>query len=101
MIRGAVHRSLVRGSKILRILGYEVEKQASLAEKEKYSDSIGLDFGGTKKGYVWAFPKKDIISYGIGGPFYTAGSMKRYFRTYINGNGGSADRRTCWLSPYP
>ena len=47
----------------------------------------GLDFGGTKKGYVWAFPKKDVISYGIGGPFSTAVPMKRYFKTYMNGNG--------------
>jgi len=87
-IRGTVHRHLTYGSKILKILGYELEKKASQLEKEKYGDSVGLDFGGIKKGYVWAFPKKDIISYGIGGPFSSAVYMKRYFNQYLNRSGG-------------
>ncbi len=85
-IRGAVHRGLTSGEKILKILGYEAEKNADLSEYEKYDDVIGLDFGGTKRGYAWAFPKKNIISYGIGGPFSTAAAMKEYFKVYMNGN---------------
>lgn len=85
-IRGIVHRKLTSGSKILKILGYELEKQAGGAEIEKYDDAIGLDFGGTQKGYVWAFPKKNMISYGIGGPFSNAAAMKNYFKAYMNGN---------------
>jgi geranylgeranyl reductase family protein len=88
-IRGTVHRRLTKGCKIFKILGYETEKQASPQEKEKYNDAVGLDFGGTRKGYVWAFPKRDIISYGIGGPFSTAAPMKKYFEQYLNGSGGN------------
>jgi geranylgeranyl reductase family protein len=84
-IRGIVHRKLTSGSKILKILGYETEKRADGTESKKYDDVFGLDFGGTKKGYVWAFPKKDLISYGIGGPFSTAAAMKEYFKVYMNG----------------
>lgn len=90
-IRGAVHRNLTAGRKILKILGYEVEKKCGPSEMEKYRGHVGLDFGGTRKGYVWAFPKKDIISYGIGGPASTAVSMKKYFYDYLGSNGGSRD----------
>lgn len=87
-IRGAVHRKLTAGQKILKILGYEVEKRCGPSEMEKYRDLVGLDFGGTKKGYAWAFPKNDIISYGIGGPVNTARAMKKYFNDYLTSNGG-------------
>ena len=86
-IRGVVHRKLIAGRKILKILGYEVEKRCGQSEMEKYQDLVGLDFGGIKKGYVWAFPKNDIISYGIGGPVNTARSMKKYFNDYLESNG--------------
>lgn len=90
-IRGTVHRSLTAEQKILKILGYEIERRCGSSEMEKYRDLIGLDFGGTKKGYAWAFPKNDIISYGIGGPANTASAMKKYFNDYMGSNGGGRD----------
>ncbi|HAJ95207.1 MAG TPA: hypothetical protein DCP02_03135 [Actinobacteria bacterium] len=89
-IRGAIHRKLTAGRKILKILGYEVEKRCGSSEMEKYRDLVGLDFGGIRKGYVWAFPKNDMISYGIGGPVSAAGAMRKYFNEYL-GNNGSGD----------
>lgn len=88
-MRGAVHRTLTSGSNIFKILGYEAERKPDTAEKEKYDDAVGLDFGGTKKGYAWAFPKKMVISYGIGGPFSAASQMKRYFSTFLNNEGNA------------
>jgi len=84
-IRGAVHRLLTSGSSIMRILGYETERTSGPEEEKKYYDAAGLDFGGIKNGYVWAFPRKKIISYGIGAPFSTARAMKSYFHAYMNG----------------
>jgi len=91
-VRGTVHRRLTSGKKILRILGYETEKKGTGPEMKKYHDAAGLDFGGTRKGYVWAFPKKDVISFGIGGPFSSAAAMKKYFRLYMDSNGGRKDQ---------
>jgi flavin-dependent dehydrogenase len=77
----------------MKILGYEAERTADPEEEKKYFNAAGLDFGGIKNGYVWAFPRKKMISYGIGAPFSTARTMKSYFQTYMNGNsnGNMAD----------
>jgi geranylgeranyl reductase family protein len=92
-IRGLVHRRIRGKAGILRILGYELEKKCHPDEDLEIKKHIGLDFGGTKRGYLWAFPKKDSISYGIGGPVDTAIPMKKYFRQYLGkdkfGNNGS------------
>ncbi len=93
-IRGLVHRRIIGKASILKILGYELEKKCRPEEDREIMQHIGLDFGGTKRGYLWTFPKKDSISFGIGGPVDTAGPMKKYFRQYLgkdiignNGNG--------------
>jgi len=93
-IRGLVHRRIIGKASILKILGYELEKKCRPEEDREIMKHIVLDFGGTKRGYLWAFPKKDSISYGIGGPVDTAGHMKKYFKQYLgkdiignNGNG--------------
>ena len=95
-IRGLVHRRIIGKAGILRILGYELEKKSRPDEDQEKGKHIGLDFGGTRKGYLWAFPKKDSISYGIGGPVDTAVPMKKYFRQYLGkdifGNNGAGPR---------
>ena len=95
-IRGLVHHRVIGKAGILRILGYELEKKSRPDEDQEISKHIGLDFGGTRKGYLWAFPKKDSISYGIGGPVDTAVPMKKYFRQYLGkdifGNNGAGPR---------
>jgi geranylgeranyl reductase family protein len=88
-IRGTVHKNIVSGHKIKKILGYEVERLYSSNDKKKYGNTAGLDFGCVKMGYTWAFPKKDKISYGIGGPENMALSMKRYFTRFLYSNNGS------------
>ena len=42
-IRGTVHRLLTSGSSVMRILGYEAEKNADPEEEKKYFDSAALD----------------------------------------------------------
>ncbi len=82
-IRGLVHRKIVKNKNYKKILGYEVEVGFNDRENSPYDDCAGLDFGGTKRGYLWVFPKKDILSCGIGGPVSTAASMRRYLRQYL------------------
>jgi len=82
-IRGLVHRRVIGKARILRILGYEFEKKSGPGEDKEISKHISLDFGGTRRGYLWTFPKKNSISYGIGGPVDTAGPMKKYFGQYL------------------
>ena len=95
-IRGLVHHRIIGKAGILRILGYELEKKCRPDEDLEIRKHIGLDFGGTRKGYLWAFPKKDSISYGIGGPVNTAVPMKKYFRQYLGkdifGNNGTGPK---------
>lgn len=82
-IRGAVHRKLVKNKNYKKILGYEVETEFFNHEDSRYEDCAGLDFGGTKKGYLWVFPKNGSLSCGIGGPVNTAGAMRKYLRKYL------------------
>ena len=82
-IRGLVHRRVIGKARILRILGYEFEKKSGPGEDKEIRKHISLDFGGTRRGYLWTFPKKNSISYGIGGPVDTAGPMKKYFGQYL------------------
>jgi geranylgeranyl reductase family protein len=95
-IRGMVHHRIIDKAGILRILGYELEKKCRPGEDREIRKHIGLDFGGTRKGYLWTFPKKDSISYGIGGPVDTAVPMKKYFRRYLGkdifGNNGTGPK---------
>ncbi|MFC2145087.1 NAD(P)/FAD-dependent oxidoreductase [Actinomycetota bacterium] len=95
-IRGLVHRRIIGKAGILKILGYELEKKCRPDEDLEIRKHISLDFGGTRKGYLWAFPKKDSISYGIGGPVNTAIPMKKYFRQYLGkdifGNNGTGPK---------
>ncbi|MCK5567979.1 MAG: NAD(P)/FAD-dependent oxidoreductase, partial [Actinomycetia bacterium] len=78
-IRGLVHRRIIGRAAILKILGYELEKKSGPDEDREKKEHIGLDFGGSPKGYLWTFPRKDVISYGIGGPVGTARLMRKYF----------------------
>ena len=95
-IRGLVHQRITGKTAILKILGYELEKKSGPDDDRQIKEHIGLDFGGTRRGYLWAFPKKDIISYGIGGPVDTARSMRKYFRQYLGkdvfGNNGTGPK---------
>jgi len=103
--RGIVHRSLVKKGSFKRILSYLVEVDMVTVEKYaegvenrherkqkdfmiekgyKYSDYIRLDFNGVKKGYAWVFPKKEVLSCGIGVPINKAKTMKEYFRVFLS-----------------
>ncbi len=85
-IRGAVHRKIIKDKKYKKILGYEVETRFFDQENSQYEDCAGLDFGGTKKGYLWVFPKKGSLSCGIGGPVSNAGAMRKYLKHYLAEN---------------
>ena len=95
-IRGLVHRRIIGRAAILKILGYELEKKSGPDEDRQIKEHIGLDFGGTPKGYLWAFPREDVISYGIGGPVGTARLMRKYFGQYLGkdvfGNNGTGQK---------
>ncbi len=95
-VRGLVHRRITGKAAILKILGYELEKKSGPDEDRHIKEHIGLDFGGTPKGYLWAFPRRDVISYGIGGPVGTARSMRKYFGQYLGkdvfGNNGAGPK---------
>lgn len=86
--------------KIKKIIGYETEipvksyhnksetdyKQdekpsASLAKIEK--DSVVLDFGGTKPGYLWVFPKNQKVSAGMGGIPSRSKEIKKYLKDFL------------------
>jgi len=83
-IRGAVHRKIVSGSPVYKILGYDFELQPHLlTSKLDMDDSISIDFGGIKNGYAWIFPRNRSISVGIGGPIYEARSIKKYFSLFL------------------
>ncbi len=82
-IRGLVHRKVVSDKNYKKILGYEVEARFNVQKNSRYDDCVGLDYGGTKKGYLWVFPKKEVLSCGIGGPVSTAVSMRKYLRKYL------------------
>lgn len=85
-IRGLVHRKIVKDRNFRKILGYEVETRFDDKKNDVYDDCASLDFGGTKKGYLWVFPKRKILSCGIGGPVSTAVSMRKYLRQYLTAN---------------
>ncbi|MCJ7665746.1 MAG: NAD(P)/FAD-dependent oxidoreductase [Actinobacteria bacterium] len=95
-IRGLVHRRIIGKAEIIKILGYELEKKTGPDEDKETKEHIGLDFGGTGRGYMWVFPKRDAISYGIGGPVGKAVLMRKYIEEYfgkdVSGNNGNGPK---------
>ncbi len=92
-IRGLVHKKIVKGKNYKKILGYEVETRFFNHEDRRHDDCVGFDFGGTKKGYLWVFPKKDLISCGIGGPVSTASYMRKYLKQYLSVNAREGEKQ--------
>ena len=45
----------------------DVPEMATEAIEGTYGDLVELRYGFIKQGYAWAFPKRDHISFGIGG----------------------------------
>ena len=86
--------------KIRKIIGYEIEipvlgygkkycadrkenadKKSNLALFDK--DSVVIDFGGVKYGYLWLFPKNKRISAGMGGLPEKSREIKKYLSAFI------------------
>jgi len=102
---GPVHKSLIGGNSINKILGYIIElpyrkskkinKNTERSLKDKYiisdknnnnfdlNNSIRLDFNPRSKSYCWVFPKKEFFSAGIGALYRNAGFIKKYFNDFL------------------
>jgi len=50
---------------------------------QKMKELVELRYGYIAQGYAWAFPKKNHISYGIGGSAKQARTLKRSFSSYL------------------
>ncbi len=86
--------------KIKKIIGYETEipitgyyneqgldqeqingREANLALFDR--DCVVLDFGGTKQGYLWLFPKNKKVSAGMGGHPSKSKEIKKYLDYFL------------------
>jgi flavin-dependent dehydrogenase len=58
-----------------------------------------LRYGFIKQGYAWAFPKRDHISFGIGGAMGNARALQRDFTRYLrlHGVNGEVQRKGCFI----
>ncbi len=58
-----------------------------------------LRYGFIRDGYAWAFPKKDHISFGIGGAMSDAKSLRRDFAAYLKLHGidGEVPSKGCFI----
>jgi len=65
-----------------------MEGNITLGEKfeNRWSDSLGVDFGSIEGGYAWLFPKGDHVNIGIGGYYHVGptlrGALKKLVRFY-------------------
>ncbi len=83
-INGAVHKKLLLGRPLYKILGYHYECRAVGWDKKfEADDHIALDIGGVNRGYAWIFPRKKGVSIGIGAPLAEAKKMKHYFNFFL------------------
>lgn len=79
-----IYKKLNKDKKIHKIIGYETEIPLNdLSSYPSAGDSIVLDFGGIKKGYLWIFPKNDHLSIGDGGPVKDALNIKKYLLWFL------------------
>ncbi len=86
--------------KIRKIIGYEIEIPVSGYCKKPYpesknirdqernfalfdKDTVVIDFGGVKFGYLWLFPKNKRISAGMGGFPEKSKEIKKYLSFFI------------------
>jgi geranylgeranyl reductase family protein len=56
-------------------------------------DLVELRYGFIKQGYAWAFPKRDHISFGIGGAMGNAKTLQQDFARYLRLHGVEAEVR--------
>lgn len=90
--RGSLHRHILKGEKINKIIGYETDIEYPSADDTvidsaeqlfDLSDSVRLDFKGVKKGYCWVFPKEKSMSCGMGAPWKDAAAVKAYLKKFL------------------
>jgi geranylgeranyl reductase family protein len=60
---------------------------------------VELRYGFIKQGYAWAFPKRDHISFGIGGALGSAKTLQKDFAWYLRLHGidGEVPGRGCFI----
>ncbi|MHB1347986.1 MAG: FAD-dependent monooxygenase [Candidatus Humimicrobiaceae bacterium] len=79
-----VSKKLSTDESLQKIIGYEIERPIPAQNNYQINDeSIILDFGGIKKGYIWIFPKKQVFSIGGGGPVNDALNIKKYLSWFL------------------
>jgi flavin-dependent dehydrogenase len=79
-----IFKKLNKDTSLQKIIGYETEISLTSASDYLLSDeSVVLDFGGIKKGYLWIFPKKHTLSIGGGGPVKDAFNIKKYLKWFL------------------
>ncbi len=64
-------------------IGIESEIRIKEHELPRFQDTVHLDWGTIIGGYAWAFPKKDHLSIGVGGPVKQAKYLKKYFLYFL------------------
>jgi geranylgeranyl reductase family protein len=62
-------------------------------------DLVELRYGFIKQGYAWAFPKRDHVSFGIGGAAGNAKELRRDFTRYLRLHGieGEVPCKGCFM----
>jgi geranylgeranyl reductase family protein len=79
---GIVARTFDLRSHIARGLAWESEIKTGDGFLDTFGDTVFLDWGTLPGGYGWAFPKKDHVSLGVGGPASLAGMMIPYYKRF-------------------
>ena len=88
-----IYKKLNKDTKLQKIVGYETEIPLNHESSYPLSDeSVVLDFGGVKKGYVWIFPKNSNLSIGGGGPVRDALNIKKYLEWFLQNYHGKLDK---------
>lgn len=75
-------RMLGGGASIRKGVALEVEARVSSAAVEKLGSLARIDFGAVPGGYGWVFPKKDVLSFGIGGMTGGGASFREHLEIY-------------------
>lgn len=90
---------LARGKEICLALEWELDPGPEALQA--WRDTLAVDSGAVPRGYGWVFPKREVLSAGVGGPVRDAAMLDHGLRRMLRGlgiDGVPRRRRGYWLS---
>jgi len=73
---------------------YAIALEGNVTSKDfpdKWTDSLGVDFGGVSGGYAWLFPKGDHVNIGLGGHCHVGPTLREGLKSLTDFYGFNSD----------